>query len=92
MGEVTLQEVLDAREARAASQRRLLEKFGRPLVGLNMNIAGPVKRSGLIDFAFWEALKALRARLGTALVREELTDAASGLEAILVCGMPAAEL
>ena len=39
MGEVTLQEVLDAREARAASQRRLLEKFGRPLVGLNMNIA-----------------------------------------------------
>lgn len=92
MGEVTLQEVLAAREARAASQRLLLEQFGRPLVGLNMNIAGPVKRSGLIDFAFWEALEALRARLGTALVREELTDAASGLEAILVCGMPAAEL
>lgn len=92
MGETALWEVLVAREARAASQRRLLEQFGRPLLGLNMNIAGPVKRGGLIDFAFWEALAALRSRLGSALVYEELTDAVSGLEAILVCDMPAAEL
>lgn len=92
MGEASLWEVLAAREARAASQRRLLERFGRPLLGLNMNIAGPVKRAGLIDFAFWEALAALRSRLGSALVYEELTDAVSGLEAILVCDMPAAEL
>ena len=92
MGEAALWEVLAAREARAAGQRRLLERFGRPLLGLNMNIAGPLKRSGLIDFAFWEALASLRSRLGTALVHEELTDAVSGLEAILVCDMPAAGL
>ena len=45
MGEITLQEVLCARDLRAASQRRLLAAYGLPLLGFTMNIAGPVKRS-----------------------------------------------
>jgi len=90
--EVTLAEVLAARDARAASQRRLLERYGKPLLGVTMNIAGPVKRSGLIDFAFRDVLYRLRAELGPALLHEELTDAPTGLEAILVCALPAPEL
>lgn len=92
MREVGLQEVLDAREARVRRQRRLAAEFKRPLLGVNMNIAGPVKRSGLVDFAFWETLAELRERLGEAVLHEELTDAATGLEAILVCDLPAEEL
>lgn len=92
MDEITLQEVLDARETRADSQRRLLASWGRPLLGLNMNIAGPVKRWPLVDFAFWEGLRALRERLGPSVLREELTDSPTGLEAILVCEKPAEEL
>lgn len=92
MREITLQEVLDAREARAASQRRLLEQYHAPLLGVNLNIAGPVKRTALSDLAFHAAMEALRLRLGPAIVREELTDADTGLEAILVCDLPAAEL
>lgn len=92
MREITLLEVLDAREARAAAQKRLLEEYKKPLLGLNMNIAGPVKRSGLIDLAFQAALTELRLRLGGTILHEELTDAITGLEAIFVCDKPAEEL
>lgn len=92
MREVTLQEVLDAREARAAAQRRLLAAYGHPLLGFTMNIAGPVKRSALGDLAFRAGLEELRRRLGSALVREELVDAVTGLEAIWVCALPPMEI
>lgn len=92
MREITLLEVLDAREARAASQKRLLERYHTPLLGLNMNIAGPVKRSGLIDLAFRTALTEMRRTLGGAILHEEVTDAPTGLEAIWVCDKPAEEL
>ena len=52
MREITLQEVLDAREARAERQRRLLAQWGQPLLSCTLNIAGPVKRSALGDFLF----------------------------------------
>jgi len=90
--EVTLAEVLAARDARAASQRRLLERYREPLLGVTMNIAGPVKRSGLIDFAFRDVLSRLHTDLGPNLLHEELVDAPTGLEAILVCALPAPEL
>lgn len=90
MRAVTLQEVLDAREARAASQRRLLAVWGKPLLGLTMNIAGPVKRLPLADLAFQAALEALRRALGPAILAEELVDAAAGREAIWVCDLEAA--
>ncbi len=92
MGDVSLQEVLDAREARAATQARLLAAYGRPLLGMTMNIAGPVKRSALADLAFRAELEEWERRLGPALLHRELTEAATGLEAILVCDMPAADL
>lgn len=92
MGEITLREMLWARDLRAASQRRLLEAYGLPLLGFTMNIAGPVKRSRLVDFAFWEGLEALRRRLGGSALHQEVTDCGTGLEALLVCSLPAEEL
>ena len=44
-GEVTLNQMLEARERRAARQRALLEQYRLPLVSFTMNIAGPVKNS-----------------------------------------------
>ena len=92
MREITLQEVLDARENRASSQKRLLAQYGKPLLGLTMNIAGPIKRSALGDLLFRETLRELRERVGGEIVHEERLDAATGLEAILVCDLPAAEV
>ena len=68
MRESTLQEVLDAREARAERQRRLLAQWGQPLLSCTLNIAGPVKRSALGDFLFRETLQALEGALGDRLL------------------------
>ncbi|MBQ1280703.1 MAG: citrate lyase holo-[Oscillospiraceae bacterium] len=92
MREVTLQEILAARDARAARQKALLAAYGKPLVGLNLNIAGPCKRSALSDLMFFAALPALRARLGGGVLAEEVTEAATGCEALLVCDAEAAAL
>ena len=47
---VTLEDILRARDARAAAQRRLLHAYHLPLVSFTMNIAGEVlaaDRAGL---------------------------------------------
>jgi len=88
MKEITLQEVLAAREARWHLQQRLLNQFHKPLLCFTMNIAGPVKRSREGDLAFRWALSALRLRLGGNLMYQELTDAPTGMEAALVCDLP----
>ena len=41
--EVTLQEILTARENRVAKQQELLARFGKSLICFTMNIAGPEK-------------------------------------------------
>ena len=89
---VTLREMLDAREARASRQRCLLREYGRPLLSFTMNLAGPVKRSRLSDLLFYTVLESLRKSLGEALLHWELTEAGTGLEALLVCALPAEEL
>ena len=92
MEEITLSQVLAARDARAAAQKRLLASYGLPLLCLTLNIAGPVKRSPLADFLFRETLYDLRLRLGGALKAEESVSATTGLEDVMVCGLPAGEL
>lgn len=52
MKEVSLVEMLDAREKRAFTQKILLEKYKCSLVFFTMNIAGPIKNSPLIKKAF----------------------------------------
>ena len=51
-GEVTLNQMLETRERRAARQRELLEQYKLPLVSYTMNIAGPVKASPSIRRGF----------------------------------------
>ena len=45
MEEVSLIQMLDARERRVHHQQELLARYGKPLVCFTMNIAGPVKDS-----------------------------------------------
>lgn len=62
--EVTLQQILDAREQRVRKQRQLLEQFQTPLICFTMNIAGPEKMNPLIEAGF---------QLGNDLLRAQLT-------------------
>ena len=50
--EVSLMEILDARERRVKRQEALLAQYGKPLLCFTMNIAGPVKNSPLIRRGF----------------------------------------
>ena len=88
---VTLEEVLRARDARADAQRRLLQAHRLPLVSFTMNIAGPVKSSPLIELAFDAGLAALYGTLGQP-VTAEIIRPATGCEALLVYDRPAAVL
>ena len=49
---VGLQEVLAARDQRAGRQAALIDQYGAELVCFSMNIAGPEKRTALIDRGF----------------------------------------
>lgn len=59
MTEVTLQDILLAREKRVQKQRELLDAYHCPLICFTMNIAGPVKTSPLIERGFRVGLKQL---------------------------------
>ncbi len=50
--EVTLMELLEARENRVLRQNALREKYGTPVISFTLNIAGPVKYSPLIQRSF----------------------------------------
>ena len=87
MEEVTLNQILEAREARAAEQARLLSEYALPLVSFTMNIPGPVKDTPLIRRAFDRGCAALKAALQNAklpAVHEGVKAAATGCEALLV--------
>ena len=92
MREITLQEVLDARDARFQAQQRLLAEYHRPLLCFTMNIAGSIKRSPLSDLAFHAAEKALDLHLAGQVLKKRKTDAATGLECIWVCDTAAPAL
>ena len=61
--EVSLREVLDARERRARRQAQLLTQYKTPLICFTMNIAGPVKDSPLIRRGFDMGKKLLQQQL-----------------------------
>ncbi len=85
--EVTLMEMLDARESRVFRQTQLLEQHKLPLVSFSMNIPGPIKNSPLIRRGFREGLSRLTDALRAArfaVVQWEEKDAVTGCEALLV--------
>ena len=48
MAEVTIYQILDARDRRVQKQKYILEEYKCPIVSFTMNIAGPEKTSPLI--------------------------------------------
>lgn len=84
--EVTLPEMLDAREARARRQEELLEQYSGPVISFTLNIAGPVKNGPVLRRAFQEGMGWLKDSLacaGAAVLHREETDRVTGREALL---------
>ena len=85
VSQVTLEEVLDARERRAQLQHRYLEQYAVPVVSFTMNIAGPVKTNPRIRRVFEHGRTALEQRLqaeGCRIVRVQTVHGKTGDEAL----------
>lgn len=87
--EAALADILAAREARAARQAALRDKYGMPLISFSLNIAGPVKDSPLIRRAFRAGAAELEAGLraaGLPLLHREEVLAFTGCEGLYAVG------
>ena len=88
--EVSLMDILDAREARVHLQLQFLQECACPLVCFTMNIAGPIKTTPLIQRGFRAGLDALKAKLPKNSIRKEYVDLApTGCTAMLAVDMDA---
>ncbi len=88
--EVTLEQMLEAREARAFRQFQLSREYGLPILSVSMNIPGPVKDSPLIRRGFLAGLTLLDEQLPQAVIRHrEVIQAVTGWEAVYVLDMKA---
>ena len=86
--EITLEQVLLARDRRVQRQQALHRQYGGTLLSFTMNIAGPVKDTPLVRLAFQAGLAALDRDLGAPVHRESVA-APTGPEALLVYHRPA---
>lgn len=85
--EITLQEILDAREKRVMRQQALLAKHPKPLLCFTMNIPGPEKNNDLITKGFQLGKSMLHCQLrasGIPLLWEEEHIAPTGCEGFFV--------
>ncbi len=88
--EVTLEQMLAAREERAFRQFSLNRTWGLPMVSFSMNIPGPVKDSALIRRGFLWGVEALDGAIPGEKVRcREIFPAVTGWEAVYVVDMEA---
>lgn len=83
--DVTVQDMLSARDARVLRQTDALARYGVPLISLTLNIAGPRKVTPRIHEAFGEAISLVAAQLRRyelAAVAHERVEARTGFEAL----------
>ena len=90
--EVTLPEMLDARERRADIQDEMLKRHAAPLICFTMNIAGPIKNSPLILHAFRTGMQELELslkRCRIAILEKYEINEATGNEVFYAADAPA---
>ena len=91
--DATLQEILTARERRAATQKELLARYGKPLLCFSMNIPGPEKWNADISVGFTVGNLLLRQNLGSAkLLHFERHQNTAGCVAYYVVDLSARKL
>lgn len=91
--EVTLAQMLEAREQRAFRQSSLNRQWGLPIISFSMNIPGPVKDSPLIRRGFYAGCRALDDRLPASAVKHrQIIEAITGCEAVYVLDMESLDI
>lgn len=81
--QVEVPDMLLARDGRAAAQKKLLERYHKPLLFFTQNIPGPVKTSALIHLGFLEGIRRLERALqeaGIPILFQKVIDWKTGYE------------
>lgn len=89
---VTLQQILDNREARAEFQRILLRGYGCALVCFTVNMPGAVKRCAPSLAVHRAGVEALRQRLAGHILYYKLLNYPTGFEGYFAVDLPPEEL
>jgi holo-ACP synthase CitX len=92
---VDVMDVLAARDHRVARQQELLASYKKPLISFTMNIAGPIKRTALIERGFDLGLTRLEGQLQACratVVHRETVHQDTGCEALYAVDLPASQL
>lgn len=92
---VSIQDVLAARDERAARQQRLLNEHAAPVLSFTMNIAGAIKHTPEIERAFREGISLVRRqleRMDAPILACEEKVAFTGCEALFAVQADAAKL
>jgi holo-ACP synthase len=85
--EITLEQLLNARERRAAGQKQLIEKYRLPLVSFTVNIPGAIKITPESSVIFLKGCMALEERLkeaGCPLEYSQVEERDTGYEGYFV--------
>lgn len=91
--EVSLIDILNAREERVLLQQKMLQKYSCPVISFTMNIAGPMKNTPLIERGFQAGLDALYSKLPPQAIKSKHIDmACTGCTALLAVESDASTL
>ena len=92
--EVTVKDMMEARDRRAETQRQLLDEYGQTLLCFTMNVPGPEKYSPLIREGFalgQEMLRRSLARAGIEPLYQAARFSITGCEGFYALPMPPLE-
>ena len=93
--QVSVEEMLEARDMRVAQQQALLRKYTKTLICFTMNIPGPVKVTPLVKQGFIAGCRAIQKSLAdmhAAVLFQKFTHEKTGLEAFFVVDKKAREI
>ena len=85
--EISLEQLLEARENRANLQQQCLEQYGETVLSLTLLAVGEIKKNALLDFVFAKALEKLTAlfdKLGVQPSAQFIRPLETGHEALFV--------
>ena len=83
---ITLEQMLLAKEKRVHHQQQLFAHYPYPLISLSLVIPGPIKKSSCTVFLFNEAVQAIHQMLNQhniSIIHEKLYESITGDEALL---------
>lgn len=90
--EITLEQLLEGRDERAAFQKELMERYGLPLVSFTVNMPGKIKLCERSERIHQSGVAVIRDALAGHIAYWKRRAPVTGPEGFFVCDLPAEEI